>query len=118
VARPPVGPLPADPLGDGSGSGGAARPPPLPTPAPGHCLVLVWVSAAPPAVVPSPAVVPVAGTPPDAASAAAPLAPPTPASAARRAQREARAAPTFGATTPAAWLVTRRKPKVDSRRLT
>ncbi|HET6187559.1 MAG TPA: hypothetical protein VFE59_11225 [Trebonia sp.] len=115
------GGLPCDPSAWGrGGSGGAARPPER-TLAPGHCRVPPWASGAEAPAAVSGIAVPVAETPPAASVAAAPATDPPAAtveSAVRRAKRVARAPLMLGATTLAAVLVTRRKPRVDSRRLT
>ena len=65
--------------------------------------------------IPSGTVAPAAG---DAAAAGRCVGCRRPSAVPRRAQRDARAAPIPGTTTPAAFAVTRRKPKADSRQLT
>jgi hypothetical protein len=74
--------------------------------------VVTWLSAEVATDIPSGTVAPVAETPPASPAAPSELVVP------RRAQRVARAAPVPGDTTPAAFAVTRRKPKADSRQLT
>jgi hypothetical protein len=101
--------LTGGPLCEGSGSGGAVLEP-VPVPASGHCREVTWLSAAGATDIPSGMVAPAAETPPSAAPSAVVVP--------RLAQRDARAAPVPGATTPAALAVTRRKPNADSRQLT